>query len=419
MIRLEQEKLHLMYPQISAEYTDRMSRMIRQLPAAKEVKQVNKTSLRTVMLVVLIILAMSTTAIALTRPAVLNWLLHTSPASPELESTAQEIHAEATADGITARITGAVYDGRQIAFSYELENSDPTQPALIALDGTIRLNGQEKKLRFWAADTIIARMVPSPHLDVLPAKRNPLPDGEWSQVLTEPLHGEVSCELTFIVYRPQKAFAYLISPDSMLRDTSITDEDALAEIADVRATLSGFDNTVIVETGPLDAAHWTAKGYTVLEGSTLHYPTDPASHLVEAARIPVRFTIDADKAIVHDFSGSAVLWEDCRAEAVQFRLSPLTTYIHVRLVPTENTKEAAQALAEKYGPFTLTDEGGAPVQYSEMDYLASFSPRVNEKDGQWRCQYWLEMPGLLHFPQSIGFTLSTGDLLRFDLVKPE
>lgn len=421
MIQLHQDQLQNMYPPISAAFADRMSCMIRRLPAEKEAKKMNKPSLRMIIIAALIILAMSTTAIALTRLAVLDWLLGAGGSgSFELANTAQEVHAETTVDGVTACITGAVYDGRQIAFSYEVENADPTHPVLVALDYTFTVNGQEATLPP-VTDTPDTRLVPSPHLDILPAKRNPVTGGDWSQAFAQPLRGQVNCEVTFIIYRPQKGYAILIDPDCMLRDSTITGADELAEIADSRATLESYANAILIEDDAQDAEAWTAQGYTVLNqsGSPYYSVLDPRSNLVEDARIPVRFSFDANKAIFHDFSGTSFQLDDCTAEAITFRLSALTTYIHVYLVPAENSEAAAHALADQYGAVTLTDENGVPIEYSDMDYCYSPSPDVICKDGQWLCRYLLDMPSPLIFPQSVGFTVSTGDLIRFDLTAPQ
>lgn len=421
MIQLHQDQLQNMYPAISAAFADRMSCMIRRLPAEKEAKKMNKLSLRVIIIAALIILAMSTTAIALTRPAVLDWLLGAEGSgSFELTNTAQEFHAETTVDGITARVTGAVYDGRQIAFSYEVENNIPTHPVLVSLDYTFTVNGQKATLPP-VTDTPDTRLVPSPHLDVLPAKRNPVTGGDWSQAFAQPLRGQLNCEITFIIYRPKKGYAILIDPDCMLRDTTITGANELAEIADSRSTLGSFANAILSEDDTQSAEAWTDQGYTVLDQSGTPYYSvlDPRSNLLETARIPVRFSLDANKAIFHDFSGTSFQLDDCTAEAITFRLSALTTYIHVHLVPTENSETAAHALADKYGALTLTNENGVPIEYSEMDYCYNPSPDIICKDGQWLCRYLLDMPGPLVFPQSVGFTVSTGDLFRFDLAAPE
>lgn len=412
MIRLHQEDLQAMYPGMSAEFTARMDALLHALPAAKEEKQVKRISHTIILAAALLLAALSTTAYALTRPAVLDWLLARSPASVELESTAQDVHAEATADGITARLTSLVYDGTQIAFAYELENSDPAQPAVVLLDSTITLNGKPASIPHYQQDHD-GQLVPSPHLDMVPAQRNPAQGGSWRSGLAEGLSGLVQGEMTFIVYRPEKAFAYLVAPGSMWLDETIQSPDALADIADVRATLESFTNTVIAEGDDSDT--WAAQGYTVIGSSSVFTPADPQSHLVETARIRVAFTFDADNVIAYDFSGTSAHLSDCTVEALQFRLTPLTTRIHVHLIPAENTEAAVRALADKYGTFSLTDEHGAPVTYSEMDSMFGSRPRVTQVDDQWVCCYWEEMPGLQFFPRCVGFTAQTGDLLRINL----
>ena len=415
MIQLHQEELQAMYPGMSAEFTARMDALLHALPAAKEEKQVKHRTAAMIFAVALLLAALSTTAYALTRPAVLDWLLSTrNPASIELERTAQEVRAEATADGVTARITSLVYDGSQIAFSYELENSDPTQPVVVALDSAIALNGEVVPIPHFQQDHN-GTLVPSPHFDVLPVHRNPVKRGGWCSKLPEGLSGTVQGEMTFIVYRPEKVFAYPVGPDSMLRDTSIQDAATLAEIADVRATLESFRNTIIVEEDAPDAAVWAEQGYTVIDSAPVISPTDPQSHLIETARIRVPFSFDADNFVAYDFSGARFELANCTAEVLQFRLTPLTTAIHVHLTPAENSEAAARALADSQGAFILTDEAGASVTYSEMDAIFGVGPRAKQADGQWVCCHWEEMPCLLFFPGSIGFTVQTGDLFRFDL----
>ena len=119
----------------------------------------------------------------------------------------------------------------------------------------------------------------------------------------------------------------------------------------------------------------------------------------------------------------AVKWDVSQTDATlhveQFRLSSLETRIDLWLIPQENTEKAACALAEKYGEYTLADEQGEGVQYSEMDYLASATPYVTQIDGQWICRYLSQMPGLLQFPESISFIAGGDELICFDLVIEE
>lgn len=418
MIQLKQDKLRAMMPDMSVDFAARMERMLRTLPAPQAEKVPRRMPIRMILIAALVLALLSTTAYALTRPAVLQWLLvHNAPVSPELEQTAQEVAASATAEGVTVHVTGAVYDGAQLAFSYAIENADPSLPVIAALDSHITVNGQPCDIPH-PVYTYNVRMIPSPHLDVLPAQRNPVTGGVWAD-LPAGLHGQAECAVTFIVYRPEKAFAVLISPEDALLDTTITDATTLAEVADARATLESFRNAILVEAEETAAESWADQGYTPVYdwGDPIFDAADERSHLTEVARITVPFTIDADKAIAHDFSGTQADFADFTVHAESFRLTPLKTYIHVRLIPAENTEEAARVLAEKHGAFTLTDEHGAPVEYSGMDYLSSPAPDIGCWDGQWVCRYMLDMPGLLTFPESVGFTTQAGDLLRFDLAE--
>ena len=407
-MRLDQTTLQSLYPEVPSEFADRMGRMVRSLPVAKEASPMKRPIPRAALIAALIILAMSTTAYALTRPAVLQWLLPRSPASPQLESTAQTVAAESTAEGVTIRITGAVYDGSQLAISYEAENAAPTQPVLIALDSVLTVDGHPHKLPH-PVYTYNVRTVPSPHLDVLPAQRNPITGGLWSGTLPEGLTGQVDCAVTFIVYRPETAFAFVLEPDA----PAITDASALAELADSRATMESFRNAVIVSSEadiPAGCTPMSADGSPLL-------PLED-SCLTEATRITVHFTFDADNAITYDFSGTQHALADCSADVATFRLTPLTTYIDLRLVPLENTEAAARALQKRYGAFVLTDETGAPVEYSMMDAMYDFTPYVTCMDGQWVCRYLSDLPGLLSFPQSVAFTVDGQELLHFSLRTP-
>ena len=408
-MRLDQTTLRSLYPEVPPEFAKRMDHMVRSLPAAKEASPMKRPIPRVALIAALIILAMSTTAYALTRPAVLQWLLgHDRPASPQLEQSVQAVTAESTAEGVTIRITGAVYDGSQLAISYEAENAAPAQPVLIALDGVLTVDGQPHALPH-PVYTYNVRTVPSPHLDVLPVQRNPVTGGFWSGTLAEGLTGQVDCAVTFIVYRPETAFAFVLEPE----DPTITDASTLAELADRRATLESFRDAVIVSSEEDVPAGCTPMS---ADGSPLRPLED--SCLTEATRITVHFTFDADNAIAYDFSGTQHALPDCTVEAVTFRLSPLTTYIDLRLVPRENTEAAARALADRYGEFALTDGNGAPVQYSDMDYCASPWPYVTCLDGQWVCRYLIDLPGLLEFPDSVIFTADGQALLQFDLTTP-
>ena len=92
---------------------------------------------------------------------------------------------------------------------------------------------------------------------------------------------------------------------------------------------------------------------------------------------------------------------DCRAVFTRFTLSPLAVRLDFALIPHENTRRAAETLAETYGEIDLWDETDRPVTYLEMDWLSSFCPQVECRYGQWRCAYSVEMPGLAALPNAL------------------
>lgn len=426
MIHLDMQQLQALYPAPSEDFRARMLRMVHSLPASREEKPMKRIHFA-IILTTILLLILSTTAFALTRPAVIDWLLPAgSPASPELEKAAQEVNSEASGDGVTVRLTSLVYDGAQLAFSYEAEVADPTQPALVLLASELTVDGRAVGVPHYVSNTSDARLVPSPHLDVLPVQRNPFHSGGWSDTIGQPLTGMVTGEAFFNVYRPEKAFAVLIPADSDFYDDSI-DGEYRAELDDALATLRSFPDVLLVD-GSEDicfvddivdnAEALAAQGYTVLghSGSTVFTVDDPRCHVVQTARIAVPFAFDADNVFYYDFSGRTFTLPECTAQVEQLLLTPLVTRIKVQLIPAENTEAAARALADACGPFTLTDEAGQPVVYSEMDTMYSMHPVVACKDGQWLIRYWEELPGLQAFPEQIGFTVQTGELFHVDLV---
>ncbi len=265
-------------------------------------------------------------------------------------------------------------------------------------------------------DLYSPQMVPSPHLDILPVQRNPAVGGGWSQRITKPLSGPVECEMTFLVYRPEKGFAVLLEPEDMLAHPEQYDPQTQAEIVDSLNTLRSFRDTVIVEATPEAEQNLLAQGYTLIGSSVfLQGAPDNTHHLRETARITVRFTFDASQAVAYDFSGHVLTLPDCQVQVERFRCTPLETSFDIRLIPADNTQEAAQALADKHGEWQLTDEHGEPVTYSEMDSLYSLTPYTSGSNGQWKCLYIESLPGLLEFPESIGFVTQAGELFRFPL----
>ena len=367
----------------------------------------------------MLVLLFGASAFALTRPAVLMWLTGGAPVSTQLEATAQQVMGEGTADGITIRVTGVVYDGEKLAFAYELENDQPTMPVLVAANPTMNIDGKTVQMMYCTADPYAPQMVPSPHLDVLPVRRNPAVGGGEVYV-SDIAEGKVACEMTFVVYQPENKFAVALLPDSMQANVDSYTGDARAEAEDSLNTLKSFKNTIFATEEDLVNEQWLAEGYTVIDGSGMLYDLPENSHLTEGAQIRVSFEFDASVAFACEFASiEDIALEDATLHVEQFRLSSLETRIDLWLIPQENTEKAARALAEKYGEYALADEQGEGVQYSEMDYMAATLPDVVQINGRWVCRYLSDMPGLLRFPESVAFTAGGEELIRLDLKMAE
>ena len=375
-----------------------------------------------------VLLVGMTVAYAITRPAILNWLLGYGNANPFLEQSAQNITAENSADHIIARINGVVYDGYQFAFSYELENDQPDQPAMVVLDGSVLVNGQALGLNVSMYDP---KLVPDTRQDILPVRRNPTDGGAWSLPIRKDLSGTVTCEVTFIVYRPLKGFAVVSDPEDAIYHLDVYDADEQAEIQDSWNTLRNFKNTIIADPADNDIERWSRDDYTVIDSNGQAYMSERdvgkewddenLFNLRETARIPITFTFNTDTAVVYDYSAAEdIELSDCTVHIYRLRFSPLTTTVDVSLIPKENSKAAAQELAKRYGPIDLLDENGAPLIYADMDYEFSPNPWVTEQwkdNGGWACTYSIEMPGLEAWPESIGIITDRGELLRVKINK--
>lgn len=380
-----------------------------------EMNKMCKMPMKLVIAVIALLLVFATTACALSRSAVLNWLTGNAPASIQLESTAQTVIGESTADGITVRITSVVFDGVKLAFAYELENARPAMPVLVAADPMMRFDGKEVQMMNCTADPYTPQMIPSPHLDVLPVRRNPAVGGGVVYV-SDINKGKVTCEMTFRVYRPENKFAVILRPDSMQAQMEAYTGDARAEAEDSLNMLKSFRNAIFATEADRASEQWLAENYTVIDGSGMLYDLPDNNHLIEAAQIKVAFEFDASVTFACDLAETVdIPLTDATLHVEQFRLSSLETRIDLWLNPQENTEKAARILAEKYGEYALIDEQGKPVQYSEMDYMASFAPWVTKVNGQWVCRYRSEMPGLLEFPVSVGFRAGDEELIRLDL----
>ena len=397
------------YKPVPPAFDQAVSTTLQLLQTTDERKHINPKRMVVFAALCLLLVGM-TVAYTVARPAILRWLLGYGNGSSSLEQTAQNILAENSADHITARINGVVYDGYQFAFSYELENDQPDQPVLVAVDSGALVDGQLLGLN---VDMYDPKMVPDPRADVLPVRRNPTDGGGWSLPFRKELSGDVTCEVTFIVYRPVKSFVVISAPYHLEE----YDADVQAEILDSWNTLRGFQNILIADSADNDPEKWSREGYTVIDSSGMILGS--AWNVRETARIPVTFTFHTDTAIAYDFSDTKdVDLTDCTLHVRRLRFSPLTTIVDISLIPHKNSQAAAQELAKRYGTIELVDENGVPLLFADMDYEYSPLPFVTAHwgdNGCWACTYSIEMPGLQAWPERISLITEQGALLRVSL----
>lgn len=397
------------YKPVPPAFDQAVSTTLQLLQTTDERKHINPKRMVIFAALCLLLVGM-TVAYTVARPAILHWLLGYGDGSSSLEQTAQNILAENSADHITARINGVVYDGYQFAFSYELENDQPDQPVLVAVDSGALVDGQPLGLNVGMYDP---KMVPDPRADVLPVRRNPTDGGGWSLPIRQELSGDVTCEVTFIVYRPVKSFVVISAPYHLEE----YDADVQAEILDSWNTLRGFKNTLIADPANSDPEKWCREGYTVIDSSGMILGS--AWNVRETARIPVTFHFDADTALFYDFSDMQdIVLPDCTLHVRRLRFSPLTTIVDISLIPHKNSQTAAQELAKRYGTIELVDENGVPLLFADMDYEYSPLPFVSAHwgdNGCWACTYSVEMPGLQAWPERISLITEQGELLRVSL----
>lgn len=354
---------------------------------------------------VLLILALAGGALAAAHSQILRWLLASDSPSEALERLAHPLELRAEADGIAVTLTGAACDGNQLSLSWQIENAEPNRPALVYLQSATL--GDQDILRLARSAALMdARWVPSFHLDTLPAARNPLEDGATLSLLAPPPDGSL-VSVSFAVLRPTRAM--VVIDERMHEDLSALDEDARMEIDDAKDTLLSFEGISVAPAGHMEAGDWLARGFLPIDASggillaDGWEAEDPFDGLFEeTAVLTIAFSPDVSQADVCDLTPDLpILLQECAVYVDALVLTPLSTRLTLRLIPEENTRQAAQALLNTFGEITLLNEAGTPLDYLEMDYLSSCAGQVHHKAGQWFCLYALDLPGVRSTPHSL------------------
>lgn len=352
-------------------------------------------------LALLLLALMMAVACAAAYPQVLRWLLGHDGGSAPLDALVTPVAASGEADGIAISITDMVFDGHQLSYAVEIENREPARPAAVAVRSTM-IGGADIQRESAGAAYDSLKWAPSFHLDVLPVQRNPAVTGRSCNLLEPLADGDADAAIEFHILRP--AGPLVILDERMHDDLSGYDEASRREIEDQIATVLSFEDITVAGEDQQDADAWIAQGYTPIDlsGSVLG---DPEALMTVTATLTLSFPLRTPDGVVYGCAQDApIALEDCTAVVSALELSPLSTCFGLQLIPHENTREAAQRLCDAYGRLTLRDESGAPVEYLSMDWLASDAGSVQQRGGQWLCEYAMDMPGLASIPPVLHVT---------------
>ncbi len=374
----------------------------RALSARPEAAYMKKRRLKLCVIAAMCLVLLGGIAYAADSYGVFRYLLGSAQPSAELAALSQTLGQSAAADEIQITLTDLVYDGNGLSLSYNVENLQPAQAALIRLE-SLTLDGRSVTVA--CEDDSEALMVPSLHRDEAPVQRNPMLSGVTAVNLPE-LSGLVTGEITFSVLRPKAGFA--IVSDELCDDAGLSDYDEaqLPDIQDQRAAALALENAVIIHEN--EAENYADRAQIEPGFGLLN---DADETLTETARITIRFVLDASQKAGKDLRPAAdTVLSNCTVHIESLWVSPLSTEATVYLLPSENTEEAAQHLAAYYGDMTLTDSSGRELTYAEMDYLSGNQPDVVCIGEQWICRYMISMPGVETMPDCVALQTQVGTI---------
>lgn len=391
---MKQSELKAAFPAMPADCRAMLEQTLRTLPDART----RRTPKLIPALALLALLMLGAVACAAAREPILTWLLGYGEPSAELEELAAPLSASTEADGITVTLTGMVFDGENLACSFEAQNADPTRPVLLTLTGT-QIDGMDIGEPFDASPL----WIPSFHLDILPVQRNPVQSGHMlSPALLNgsPAEGEATVSLTFRILRPVGPLAVIDA--RMHEDLSLYDSEQRLEIEDQIAAVLSFEGTVSAPEDQSDADAWIAQGYVPIDlsGNVLG---DAQALMQEAAELTLTFPLDLSESSRFSFTPDAPLrLDDCTAVVHCLTVSPLSTRLSLELIPDEGTQEAAGRLAAQYGDLTLADGEGIPLAYLDMDYCSGSSPYIaQDASGRFTARYEIDLPGAETVPEKV------------------
>lgn len=375
------------------------------------------------------LLALSGVAYAASQLGLWDYLIKAQSPAPALQEMAQDIVATTVYDDIQIDVTGAVYDGIRLSVSFSAKNLKPENLAMIHLS-TLRLNGKSVSFSFqslseqWLPDIFSVNEAGA-------YSRNPVQGGMLSLPLDQEYTGEILCEAVFTLSRPTNGMPLVCDP-ILWYDYAKAFPDSPEMAADYQKRQSAIEQSGIAMLDAWESLHpeyalYLSQGYTLLDASGQFLLDDPAcqelleqfvpeaygvqmnsnamlnreGQMTEPETFTLAFTINADQGkanrIVCVPEDTAL--SNCTVHFTQAVVSPLSTVISFEISPSQQTAQAAQEILQSFGPVSLVDENGQPLDFYDMEYetgwglTADSGPLVMD----------MMEPGLRTLPKEIHF----------------
>jgi hypothetical protein len=373
------------------------------------IKGENKVTkkLSTGLILAFVLMALTLTALALSQAGLLDFLIgNPEKASMELKDSMQLIDTTEEFDHIRIRITGAAYDGEKLAISWESQNLNPQEPAMLSMR-SVTAGGEDIWPNFSAFDGDWLPMLFG--LQEEGFDRQKVSGGMVGLAAREQLTGQVPVEVKVAIQRPTGP---LMVVDVSLYPQEGENEDDKA-FREERMALVKETGLAIAPHDQLNPKTWINKGYVPVDdsgqifghseqqGNALY--TEYPGLMKDAGIITLTFTLDADRglALVRDLVPRQrdIKLKDCTVRINRLSLSPLTTRMDIDLIPHDGTAESALILQERYGNISPTTKGKNPA-FADMEF-ESAGARRQLKDGSWAYHVDILYPGLNVFPDSI------------------
>jgi len=362
--------------------------------------------LKPVLVITIVIILLFGVAIAATQMGLLRFLFgdNTHEASEDLLNSIQPLNVISEVDDISIHITGGLYDGQRFLVSWDIENSDPENYALVEVE-SIQFNGSP--VRFDNAQTN-DKVIPDPFET----------SKEAGSIVSGGVRGYVDDELTTDTPKVLITFAlsypvgkFVVVDESLYGD----DQDNAQWRSDQQRRIKSAD-VLIAGQDELSVDEWVQKGFTVIDayGNARHMPGafsedghffERPGQWVKSKSVSLSFSLD--RRLSEKYSREANAFEsvivgDYSVVIHSISISPLSTAVYIECTPLQNVHQSEGligAFAYEALPWiSFADEEGILIDYTNLDWAAGWEHSMKE-DGSTVYRLEQVFPGLKKLPR--------------------